>query len=90
MHEEKPMKRFEPQEGDKGRAWHDDLGCMVEIVYRRQWFRYLPEDVDVFTLVGVYEPTGEALLIPPQSAPDIGAAIQARDAAGGRAPVASL
>ena len=68
------------QEGDKERALHPDLGRLVEVVYQRRRFYYQPEDVHVVALVGVYPETDEALVIPPQSEPDIGAAIKAKNA----------
>jgi hypothetical protein len=67
-------------EAHKGKAWHPDLNQLVEIVYQRRWFHYLPEDVDVLTIVGVHLATNTVLAIPPQAAPDIGAAIKAKAA----------
>jgi hypothetical protein len=66
------------KEGDKERAWHPDLGKVVEVVYKRQAVFLQAEDVEVLTLVGVHEETGEALLLPPQATPDIAAAIKAK------------
>jgi hypothetical protein len=72
------MKQFKPQEGDKGRAIHPDLGKVVDVIYQQRWVHIASEGVDVFTLVGVHSDTDKVLVFPPSSTPDIAAAIKAK------------
>lgn len=74
------MKRFECKEGDKGKAWHYDLGKLVEITYQRRKVYIRSEDVEVVTLAGVHLETDKVLIFPPQATPDIAPAIKAKEA----------
>ena len=68
------------KEGDKEKAWHRDLGKLVEVSYQRRKIYIRSEDVEVVTLVGVHLESDTWLVIPPQSAPEIGEAIRAKEA----------
>ena len=74
------MTQFEIKEGQKEKAWHDDLGKLVEITFQRRKVYIKSEDVEVVTLAGVHIETDKVLVFPPQAAPDIAAAIKAKEA----------
>lgn len=74
------MGQFECKEGDKGKAWHYDLGKLVEVTYQRRKVYIQSEDVEVVTLAGVHLETDKVLVFPPQATPDIAAAIKAKEA----------
>lgn len=77
------------KEGDKGRAWHPELGKLVEVVYQTRTIFLDVEDVEVRTLVGVHLQTDTVLMIPHQSSADVGPALRAKEQAGKPEPLAS-
>ncbi len=70
------------KEGDKGRAWHPELGKLVEVVYQTRTIFLNVEDVEACTLVGVHLETDMVLMMPHQSSADVGRAIRAKEQAG--------
>lgn len=68
------MKLLYP--GATERAWHPDLRRVVDVVYGIRPLTFYDGRVKVSTLVGYHEETDTDLVLPHQSASDIGAAIR--------------